>query len=516
MSSLAPPLAPPPPFATRLSICWLALWSLALFSATLWLNTRFNQFPYFYHPDEPVKVEQIRTGNWNYHHPMLLLTATEMVVKICDVPAREQSIVEAGRWVSAAFAGVAIVLFSLLALAWRGWPAAIATGLALLLHHQFFELAHYLKEDTALVFGVALTFLVAFRFAQRPVVWSASLLGLASACAISGKYLGVVVLAVALPLLWCTPREGRATRIFAFLAALVGTLLIINLPLILHPSAFARSFDREMELVVRGQQGATHRVPHALYLNIFRDNTTPVMWVLLIVFLAERWRERRDLSLVEWLLIAFPFAFTLILSFSPKSNDRYYLPASGIFTLFAAIGALDAAQLLKQWIPLRWGKLGLIVLLVGAQLPTWYRYETAFLEDDNREMLDWVRVNLPANAFIAKDSRVLLPDPDNKRDATRFAPMPQKIIASKFAADIGTINELRRLGVTHVAISESDYGRFFLDGLKIKPSEATEFERRKAFYTELLRDGLLVFIRERETVLYLHPGIRIYQMPPGE
>jgi hypothetical protein len=109
-----------------------------------------------------------------------------------------------------------------------------------------------------------------------------------------------------------------------------------------------------------------------------------------------------------------------------------------------------------------------------------------------------------------------LPDPDNKRDATRFAPIPQKVIASKFAADIGTINELRRLGVTHVAISESDYGRFFLDGLKIKPSEATEFERRKAFYTELLRDGLLVFIRERETVLYLHPGIRIYQMPPGE
>ena len=37
---------------------WLVLWVVALFAATLTLNTRHNDFPYFYHPDEAEKVRQ--------------------------------------------------------------------------------------------------------------------------------------------------------------------------------------------------------------------------------------------------------------------------------------------------------------------------------------------------------------------------------------------------------------------------------------------------------------------------
>ncbi|MDR3405377.1 MAG: phospholipid carrier-dependent glycosyltransferase [Chthoniobacter sp.] len=493
----------------------LALWSLVLFVAALLVDTRHNQFPYFYHPDEAVKVEQVRTGNWNYHHPMLLLTTTKLAVDLGGVPLQEQRIVEAGRWVSATFTALAVVALSLLAFAWRGWAAAIAAGLALLLHHQFFELAHYLKEDTALVFGVALSFLAAFLFAQKTSVTRAALLGAAVACAISGKYIGLAVLVVVLPVLWHAPLAGRTRRLGAFAVALAVVLLLINLPMIMNPAAFAHSFNREMQLVVHGQQGTTRRVPHSLYLNIFRDNTTPVIWVLLLVFLAKRWNERRSMKRVEWLLIAFPFVYTLALSFSPKSNDRYFLPATAMFTVFAAIGALDAGQLLRRWLPERLGTIAVIVALVAAQAPSWLRYETAFQHDDNREFLDWVRTQLPATAVIVKDSRVMLPDPDNTRDATRFEPLPQTIIARKYAADLGTIEELRKKGITHVAISESDYGGFLLSGVHPKKGEAADFERRKAFYTELRRDGELLFERERGTVLYLHPGIRLYALPPA-
>jgi hypothetical protein len=38
------------------------MWSIALFCACLALNTRHNRFPYYYHPDEPGKVEQIMEG----------------------------------------------------------------------------------------------------------------------------------------------------------------------------------------------------------------------------------------------------------------------------------------------------------------------------------------------------------------------------------------------------------------------------------------------------------------------
>jgi hypothetical protein len=496
-------------------LLWLGVWCVALFTVALMLDTRHNTFPYFYHPDESAKVAQVMTGNWNYHHPMLLLTTTKAVVEMLGVAPREQNIVEAGRWVSAAFTAAAIAALSLLAFVWRGWAAAIAAGLALLLHHQLFELAHYMKEDTALLFGLALTFLTAFLYARQPDIWRAICLGLVTACAISGKYIGVSALAVALPVLWFAPGEGRRAHLMGFFGAMVAALLVINLPLVLHPDTFRQSFDREMEFVVHGQRGTTRSVPHTLYWNVFRDNSTPVIWVLLLVFLAARWRERRSVTLVEWLLIGFPFALALALSFSPKSNDRYFLPATAMLVLLAALGALDAARLLGRWVPLRWATVAVVAALVAAQLPDWARYEAAFQRDDNAELFAWVKTQLPVSAIVAKDSRIQLPDPNNPHDAERFGRLPQKILADRFAADLGSIEGLRALGVTHVAVSESDYGRFFLRGLRPKKGEAEDFARRKAFYEELLRDGELVFERERGTVLYLHPGIRLYRMPPG-
>jgi hypothetical protein len=502
----------------------LAAFCLLLFAAVLFLDTRFNRFPYFYHPDEGVKVEQIRTGDWNYHHPMLLLTVTKAAVTLTGAAPTEQSIVQVGRWVSAAFASLAIVALSLLAFAWRGWPAAITAGLSLLLHHQFFELSHYLKEDTALVFGVALTFLAVFLFAQRPSTLLAVALGAAVACAISGKYIGLAVLVVVVPVLCRTPAEGKARRLGVFAAALIVALLLINLPMVLHPGAFAHSFDREMQLVVHGQQGTTRRVPHTLYLNIFRDNTTPFIWVLLVVFIARCWSERRTLTLVEWLLIAFPFAFTVALSFSPKSNDRYFFPATAMFTLFAAFGAMDFGRLLGRWFSIRnlWiipGTILVVGQVVNLPAPADWHTLTAYLEafqtDDNRDLLEFVRAHLPPTAVIVKDSRVLLPDPDNSRDATRFAPMPQTIVARKYAADFGTIDDLRKKGVTHIAVSESDYGGFLLEGVRPKSGESADFTRRKAFYEELLHNGTPIFLRDRGTVLYLHPGLRLYPLPPA-
>jgi hypothetical protein len=425
--------------------------------------------------------------------------------------------------VSATFAALAIVGFALLAYAWRGWLAALGAGLAMLLHHQFFELAHYLKEDTALLFGLAWTFLFAFRFAQRPTTLLAGALGIAAGCAISGKYLGVAVLLVVAPVLWRAPVPGRSRQIAIFASALLLALLVINLPLVLHPGAFASSFHREMQLVVHGQQqDMTRRVPHTLYLNIFRDNTTPIIWVLVLVFLANRWRERRSLPLVEWLIIAFPFALTLTLSFSPKSNDRYYLPATALFTLFAALGAVDLGEMLRRF-PLP-GRLvwPTAVLLLGQLLcfpvPADWRtlppYLTAFATDDNHDLLEFVRTHVPKDAVIVKDNRILLPDPANPRDATRFEPLPQKIIARKYCADAGTIEDLRQAGVTYLAVSESDYGGFLLSGVHSTAGKSADFNRRKAFYEELLRDGTPVFQRERGNVLYLHPGIRLYPLPP--
>ena len=173
---------------------------------------------------------------------------------------------------------------------------------------------------------------------------------------------------------------------------------------------------------------------------------------------------------------------------------------------------VDAARLLARWVPLRWALAAVAVALVAGQLRSWLRYEVAFRSDDNAALLEWVR-QLPPGAVISKDSRVRLPDPRRPEDVRRFAPLPQRIMGGRFAADHGTVAEQRARGVTHVAISRSDYERFFLPGLRPRAGEEEDFVRRRAFYEELRKVGEVVFHRARGTVLYLHPGLEVYRLP---
>lgn len=502
----------------------VAAWVLLLMVSAFLLNTRHNQFAYFYHPDEPGKVEQVITGKWNYNHPMLLLSTSKLAVHLLGTPLEEQAVVEVGRGVAAAFSSVAIAALALLAYCWRGWWPSLATGGALLFHHQLYELSHYMKEDTALLMGVSLAFLATYLYWRRASWPLALALGVACALATSGKYMGVIMVPLAVFVLLRSPGAKPRLHLALWLAAFLAGMALVNAPLLADLATFRRSFDREMDYVIHGQRGMTRSVPHAQYWNIFIDNTTPAIWALLLLFLVVRWRERATVSPLEWVIIAFPFAYALALSFSPKSNDRYFLAATAMFTLLAGMAVLDASRLF----PRAWSSFiaacAAAVLVLG-QLPSWLRYERAFQHDDTQELITWLRTEVPPTAVIAKDNRVLLPNPERERDAGRMGIIPQKIVVTpvndptgkrvRFAADVGTLPELRAAGVTHVAISQSDYGRFFLKTLKPQEGEKGDFLRRKQFYEELRsRKDERVFERERGTVIYLHPGIEVYRIAP--
>ena len=504
---------------------FLIVWSLALFSLCFALNTRHNDFSWHYHPDEPGKVEQVREAHWDFHHPFLLLGTVRW---FADRTAPEQTVVEVGRTVSAAFMSAAAVALSLLAWRWRGRGAALVAGLVLATHHQLFELSHYFKEDSALLFGLSFAAFAAWRYAETPTLLRAVLLGAGCALAISGKYLGVVSLVFAIPVL-VNRRLPRAP--WAFALALVLVFVFVNWPMLNSLSVFRESFARETELIVKGQSGMTRRVPHAQYWSIFRDNTTPVMWALLLVFIVSRWRQRRGLSVIEAIVSVFPFAFALALSFSPKTNDRYFLPATAFLSVLSVIGAGDVAE----WLLPRWPRRAVFaivsVVLIAAQFPSWsssrpgwLEYDAAFQHDDTKDLIEWLRTVAPPQAVIAKDNRVPLPDPARKKYAEHLAPVPQKIVTprsfglkgSDFVADLGTIEELQAKGITHVAVSEGDYGKFFLTGLRPQASAQSAFDRRREFYDRLFRECEIVFERERGTVIYLHPGIRVYRLAPAD
>jgi hypothetical protein len=491
----------------------LALFCTALFAAALALNTLHNDFPWYYHPDEPGKVEQIQEGRWNMHHPLLQLGGTRVAAHWLGASSGDE-IARIGRALAAAFTAGAIVALTLLAFRWRGWPAAVLTGLVLLWHHQLFELAHYLKEDPSLLFGLSLALLALWLFDEAPTLARAACFGAACGIAVSAKYVGAMILLAAVAVL---ARHWQWSRTGAFLAAWIAAFSAINWPLFSEFATFQRSFHREVDLVVRGQGGTTQNVPHAEYWTIFRDNTTPVLWLLLAVFFAVRWRERHRLPLRAWILILAPILYTVALSLSPKTNDRYFLPASALFSLFAAVGASDLARIWPR--PGVWA--GAALLLVAAQFPSWsasrpgwLEYERAFRIDDNAQLIAFLQREVPPDAVLLKDNRIALPDPKRRKHAARLGIVPQKVVARRFAADLAPFDELAARGITHVIASESDYGKFYRRSIRPQQGEEEDFARRREFYDRLFAEAELLREWPRGTVIYLHPGIRIYRLPP--
>ncbi len=497
----------------------LGLWSVLLFAITLWLGTRNHDFPWYYHPDEPGKVEQVLGERaLNFHHPMLLLNSAIAAVKVFGVEQNQQAVAEAGRTVSACFTAAAVVMLSLLGYLWRGWRVAILAGLALATHHQLFELAHYFKEDTALLFGLSFTFLAVNLHLRTPSLRTAMLTGMGVGLAISGKVPGALSLLVVIPAFIATRKQCglRTIAASAFVALLV--LLATNPQALMNPAAVVENFNREAKLATSGQ-GMTQSVPHTKYWSIFLTNTTPVIWLLLIAALVSAWRRRRELNIAECATILFPFALAIIMSFFPKENDRYFLPASALFTLLAAVGVADAAQSLHG--KLRRSALELILgaALVLGQFVDWtddrgglVRYIEAFQTDDTADALEWLRSNTRPEEIIAKDNRVRLPN--EKRNSKKARPLPNEIRTSEYAADLGTLDELLADGVDYVIVSKSTYGRFERSGFRPKIGGEDDAERRRAFYAELLRAYEPAWSRPRSAVIYLHPGIEIFRISP--
>jgi hypothetical protein len=502
---------PSRPFAgPLLAICFAAL-AFVLF-------TRHHDFPFFYHSDESAKVEQVMTRAYNFNHPMLLLTATEWWLGGARAKAGQQQVVEAGRLVSAAFSALAVGAFVWLAMLRAGGLAAIATGLLLALNQQLFELAHYMKEDPALMLGIALTFLTLEGYRRRPNWVLALCCGAACGVAISGKYLGAVALACALPVLLTSGVTGRQ-RVGHF-AALLGAAAIIfalaNLPLLRDFTTFRASFDKEVGLVVDGSKGLSRSVPHTLYLNIFADNTTVAIWLLLGVYYWRFWKIRREQDPVAWVIALFPLVLTIAFSFSPKTNDRYYLPLTATLYYLAALGLHTLTQRTLppgRPSPAQLGA-ALLLLAVTAEIPRFADVYRAFQRDDRRELAEYIQANLPPDAKIVQDERVMLPSPRNRNRDRIVLDLTQPVVAGKrYASEFGDLEKLRADGFTYAAVTESNYGRFFLESMTPTGDYRAEYDQHRGFYERLFREGTLLFDRPKGTVVYLHPGLRLYRLP---
>ena len=64
-----------------------------------------------------------------------------------------------------------------------------------------------------------------------------------------------------------------------------------------------------------------------------------------------------------------------------------------------------------------------------------------------------------------------------------------------------------------MAVSEGDYGRFFLTTHKPRGGDQDDFGRRRAFYEQLFAEGRVVWECPAGDLQYLQPAIKVYQLP---
>ena len=501
---------------------WLI--AVALFFGSVLLFTRDNGFSFSYHPDEDGKTFQIIQRERNFHHPLLMLNATDLAVHVAGVSKSSQAVVIAGRWVSAAFAAGAAVALALVAFHRCGCVAAWTVGVLVASHGKLYEAAHYLKEDTALVFGIAVFLLAAELFSRGPGVGTLRFLGIASALAASGKYVGVLVLVFAIPLVWHAGGVAIPNRCKTFAIAFAAAFAVSNLPPTTHFSSPFRSLKREVVGVTEGHRGMTREVPHAKYVPELREDLSRGALVFAGVSLVALIVTARRRSGAEWSFTLFPVVYFALISCSPKTGGRYLLPASTLLCALGGFGMVEFARFVfgmfrnAKTSPAFGSFLNLsvaigAVILFAAQLPLLRETMDEFRHDDRVELAAWIRENVPPGAILVEDHRVNLVAPA-PGDESGKPQVPQRVLDDDYAADLGTLDEMREWGPVHVAVSQRAYDRFFSKTLKPRPTEKADYERRKEFYTRLFAEGELVREYKSRGNIYLQPGLRLYRLRP--
>jgi Dolichyl-phosphate-mannose-protein mannosyltransferase len=481
------------------------------FAAGVCLYTRHNGFPCYYHPEEPGKARQLLTERFNFHHPLLLLQATWLTSWITRSPQMPQPVVETGRTVSAIFAAGAVACFSLLAAHLYGSAAAACVGALLLANSQLYELAHYMKEDAAFAFGIAAFFLALTRCWLRPSMTRFAVLGAAAALAVSAKYIGALVVPFAFVPAFQL-REKACHRVLILSAALFAVLLVINFPIFASLDSFLGGLGREVDFVLHGHKGLTRSVPHDFYVGVFLGARNPVIWILLGLYYVRLFTFSRRIHPAEWMLTLFPILYVLILSFSPKTANHYFLPDTLIFCVLAAFGLFCFTLGGSARITFGAQAAGFLAAF-GISVAHLIPYDFAFNVDSRQQLLAFVRQNVPPTATIAQDKSVNLPNRSDPRHASAPYFLEQTIVGHFFAADVGSIDELRARGIRYIAVAEKDYGWFFRRTHRPTKSILADYNRRKNFYERLFREGELLWECKAGLLPILQPHIRLYYLP---
>lgn len=480
--------------------------------------TAYNRFPQNYHPDEDRKIHQIKTGEYDFRHPALLLNATRLIVFISGGAQSDIDYCIRGRWTSAIFASLSAIVLMGAAHVLYGRYAALAAGITVALCPMLLESAHYMKEDTALVFGISCVILAIALLIKGFSLSKTIFLGIACALAASGKYVGIFMLIPALITILIPSnisKCGRLKRSVLFLLTFIITAIIIDYEAIIFPFSFFEGLHFESEHIGTSHYGLIYRRFSGYYPKIIGDVTNDIvigLYLVYTVYVLSNWRRK---SGIEQLFILLPILYFIMISSSKVQSPRYVIPVVVLIHWLGGIGGGVIIKTTGRKKVIKYAIAGCIYgsLIAGLGLHS-FDYLYQFKNDSRIALEKWVSENIKGDVRILQDGYVSLPE------KITFEKDGQKsVITTKtvwFAGYYRNLANVRRKGFSYIAVSENIYNRFF--DRNIVPDKQydaqSNYWKPRSFYIELFDNGRLLWESKQKRVMYgvTNPVIRFYDI----
>lgn len=476
----------PWPWKTALSLC----------AVSLLLLGRQLDFGGYVHADEPNKVHQITQDKYNFNHPLLMLHSVKLYAQAAGISGDYGRVILAGRWSSVVFSSLAIAFLVLVTGRLHGAVAGAAAGILVLCTPLFFELAHFFKEDPALIFGLSLSLLAMQFYGEKPCLVRAAMLGAACGVSVSGKYAGLVILPFAIYAVFAARRRADLLTMASFA---ILTFALINLPMITSPEIWKSRVDLEVSRLKATGVPNPRQVPHADYFRVLAKYASPFLFIMAGIYLVGVWKRAFRLSPTEWTIFLLPIFYLLALCFIPTKTERYMLPASVLFACVAAAG-------LCPLLTLKHGKIATVLLLAAAlawQAPRIYEEDSAFSSRRHEEVLNYLETQLPASARVLVDNYQTL-EPSRR---------PAPVIKQRTLQPHETLETIRQDGFTHILVTAKRYPIFSPESRRASGLTPDQDTNMRSLYDGIFQCGKLVRGWEKGKSKMLEPEFRLYELP---
>ena len=434
---------------------WLLSALLTMFVALVWVYDGANNFPAMWHPDEPSKVHQIITNDHNYYHPLLLLRTTQLILALTATRPPAEQVALTGRRVSAVSAGLAVLTLAVAAARLNGPLASLLVAAIVGTCPLLFALAHYMKEDVVFVLALSVWFLSMIIVDSNNRSISIGVTGLATGLVVSAKYIGIIVLPIAVLIsTWRLPLRKKA----------VGVLILTSCALTVFISIGTDPLDvRKVITGVRAEVihvastkshhgGFTWPVTSTFYIDSIINTTSSVSIICYIAWIYFTFVKRGPASQIS--VVLFPLLFLAVLQLSPVKIARYQLPVVVFCGFSAACALANLASAGRSWAKI-FATVAFIAIL-QFNLTNMYRTWNAISLDTRREMAAWIGMHLSPAAVLAQEGwpAVLHGVSPNPEAGT----VPVHVITVPRLVSFGSLDGARRAGVTHILLQQGIYG----------------------------------------------------------